>query len=66
LVQVEHLLDQGHHLAVACLTGAQNCFAGEVKAINPQGLQVAAGLLLQLEYSTVPQPISTEIRCLQR
>jgi molybdate transport system ATP-binding protein len=33
-------------LTVARLTGTQNCFAGEVKTVNPQGLQVAAGPLL--------------------
>jgi molybdate transport system ATP-binding protein len=49
-------------LAVARLTGAQNCFAGEVKAINPQGLQVAAGPLL-LDTPAYPFSVGQIVQC---
>jgi molybdate transport system ATP-binding protein len=49
-------------LAVARLTGTQNCFAGEVKAINPQGLQVAAGPLL-LDTPAYPFSVGQIVQC---
>ena len=52
-------------LAVARLTSTQNCFAGEVKVVTAQGLQVAIGPLL-LDTPVYPFEVGQKVQCCLR